>query len=150
MCLAAKHLKLLFCERFVTRGRVGAPRAALASRRGGAPGSGRGSGRGLCPPLSAPAAAALRRCLCHGGLRRGAGRDGALPLPAGVALRQRRDGLQLQREEKVWHLAPPLALPRPGREGNGGAGAEGTASRGGGSVVPGRLHVSVPLKGCGG
>lgn len=118
----------------------------------------RAAGRGLCPPFSRGccdclrlSTTALRRCrrlcyLCHGGPRRGGGRDGAVPLPAGVAVRQRRNGLQLQREEKVQHLAPPLALPRRGREGNGRTGAEGRGARDRGSAVPGRFHVPIPLR----
>ncbi len=57
--------------------------------------------------------AALTRCW-NGGVR---GRVHEVPLTAGVPVRQQRDGLQLQRQEKIHHMEETVALPREGRKG---------------------------------
>ncbi len=57
--------------------------------------------------------AALTRCW-NGGIR---GRVHEVPLTAGVPVRQQRDGLQLQRQEKIHHMEETVALPREGRKG---------------------------------
>lgn len=142
MCLAAKHFTLCLPAPFLcsprcglrpTGGAVSLSPPTRPGRRVGGGASWRGGAPALYPPRCRRRAAPLplpprRR---HGDPLRRGGPAGPLPLSAGVAVRQRRDGLQLQREEEVRHLAPPLALPRPGREGNG-AETRGADSGGGG------------------
>lgn len=134
MCLAAKHLTLvvfctflpaaILCPSRPARPPPARGRRHLPRRGRGAPRDG-GAGPPPAPyprPRAAAIAPSLRSRRCHGDPRRRGGRPGAVSLSAGVAIRQRRDGLQLQREEEVRDLAPPLALPRPGWKGNGGTG----------------------------
>lgn len=163
MCLAAKHLTLvvfctflpaaILCPSRPARPPPARGRRHLPRRGRGAPRDG-GAGPPPAPyprPRAAAIAPSLRSRRCHGDPRRRGGRPGAVSLSAGVAIRQRRDGLQLQREEEVRDLAPPLALPRPGWKGNGGTGplrggrGDGAAACGGRPVVAEPLRRPVPL-----